>query len=560
MQVSKVKSFIFKTKMFTSLILRCKIADFGLARSVSSKPSGDSNTSIAPCEPILTDYVATRWYRAPEILVASKRYTKGIDMWSLGCILGEMIRGKPIFPGSSTVNQIERIVTALPRMKEKEINALGAGFGSALLNQQALGSHATMEDLLYGSPDDAKHLVKSLLVLDPVKRLTASDSLNHVYIEKFRNSQQELRLSCDVLPPFRDDVQLSVPEYRSKLYELVQSTSTTSPCALRLERRASLSNPKSSSLINSTVCCNTVKSNKSDSKICFEPKYTTPTYSSNLRRISPAHQNYEERKNVNNYTTQKIEKNKSKPNNSTTSQKSSVNNSDDKFTLISVGTASGSDKKFNSLLYEKPKNTSNRTLNEKRHSIDCSYGFQAPSLEIRRKTSELSQQSVIKNPRTQSNACIYQEEARKPRKYKITKNDIVNMTTDGSNYYEQRLKTLEEKIQKHRQDIKTFCGESSKIRTRSVHQTVDGTSASHGKSIRTKSSAYLQQKKELPPNQNTNSFVNLKLGKGSIPKNMCKYSTSDHQDFQSHTSGSCEFKKSQLHLPVRTSGLLKQTS
>lgn len=482
-------------------------------------------------------------------------------MWSLGCILGEMIRGKPIFPGSSTVNQIERIVTALPRMKEKDINALGAGFGSALLNQQALGAHATMEDLLYGSPDDAKHLVKSLLVLDPVKRLTARDALNHVYIEKFRNSQQEFQLSCDILPPFRDDVQLSVPEYRSKLYELVQITSSTSPCALRVERRSSLSNRKISTLMNSSVCCNTIKSNKSDSKICIEPKYTTPTYSSNLRRISPAHQNYEEKKNLNNYATQKIEKNKSKTNNSTTTQKSSVN-SDDKLTLISVGSVSGSDKKYNSLLHEKPKNTPSRSLNEKRHSIDCSYGFQAPSLEIRRKTSELSQQSLIKNQRTQSNACVYQEEARKPRKYKITKNDIVNMTTDGSNYYEQRLKTLEEKIQKHRQDIKAFCGESSKIRTRSVHQTlgVDGTSTSHGKSIRTKSSAYSQQKKELSPNQNTTSFINLKLGKGSLPKNMCNYSTSDHQDFQTHTSGSCEFKKSQLHLPVRTSGLLKQTS
>ncbi len=47
----------------------------------------------------LTDYVATRWYRAPEILLGSTKYTKGVDMWSLGCILGEMLTGKPIFPG-----------------------------------------------------------------------------------------------------------------------------------------------------------------------------------------------------------------------------------------------------------------------------------------------------------------------------------------------------------------------------------------------------------------------------------------------------------------------------
>lgn len=553
---------------------RCKIADFGLARSVSNKPTGDSNTSLDHGEPILTDYVATRWYRAPEILVASKRYTKGIDMWSLGCILGEMIRGKPIFPGSSTVNQIERIVTALPRMKEKEIHSLGAGFGSTLLNQQALGGHATMEDLLYGSPDDAKHLVKSLLVLDPVKRLNANEALNHVYIEKFRNSQQEFQLSSDVLPPFRDDVQLSVPEYRSKLYELVQTTSSTPPYPLRLERRSSLSTRKSNTITNSTISCCSIKSNKSDSKPITEPKYATPTYVSNVRKVSPPHQNAEEKSIIQSRSAcsnkpLKLEKSKSKTSNSSASQKVSTT-SDEKFTLISIGVKSGTENKPNSMLHEKREINvnQNRMLNGKRHSIDGSYGYQAPknTIESRRRVSEVSevsQQSLTKNTRNINNACACQEDARKPRKYKITKNDIVNMTTDGSNYYEQRLKTLEEKIQKHRQDIKAFCGESSKIRTRSVHHNVGSEEPSYAKSMRAKSSAYLQQKKEIvPSNQNTTSFMNFKNGKGNLPKNLYKYNStsSDHQDFQSHSTGNCEFKKTPLHFPVRSSGLLKQTS
>ena len=88
----------------------------------------------------LTDYVATRWYRsvyfiiitimiitimiiiistimmmtrAPEILLASKRYTMGVDMWSLGCILAEMLLGKPLFPGTSTINQVESHLSRL---------------------------------------------------------------------------------------------------------------------------------------------------------------------------------------------------------------------------------------------------------------------------------------------------------------------------------------------------------------------------------------------------------------------------------------------------------------
>eukprot|EP00968_Pinguiococcus_pyrenoidosus_P002378 scaffold131_cov381-Pinguiococcus_pyrenoidosus.AAC.12 len=55
---------------------------------------------------VLTDYVATRWYRAPEVLLAASVYSKAVDMWSVGCILGEMITERPMFPGSSTMNQV----------------------------------------------------------------------------------------------------------------------------------------------------------------------------------------------------------------------------------------------------------------------------------------------------------------------------------------------------------------------------------------------------------------------------------------------------------------------
>lgn len=75
-----------------------KIADFGLARSLATKDDDSS--------PVLTEYVATRWYRAPEILLGSTKYSKAVDMWSIGCIIGELITGKAIFPGTSTLNQI----------------------------------------------------------------------------------------------------------------------------------------------------------------------------------------------------------------------------------------------------------------------------------------------------------------------------------------------------------------------------------------------------------------------------------------------------------------------
>ena len=67
-----------------------KVCDFGLARSAASQ---EDNSGF------MTEYVATRGYRAPEIMLTFKEYTKAIDVWSVGCILAEMLSGKPLFPG-----------------------------------------------------------------------------------------------------------------------------------------------------------------------------------------------------------------------------------------------------------------------------------------------------------------------------------------------------------------------------------------------------------------------------------------------------------------------------
>ena len=88
-----------------------KVADFGLARSVAQQ-----------CEDtIMTEYVATRWYRAPEILLGSSKYTKAVDMWSIGCILAEMFLGKAIFPGNSTLNQISRVLEVIGKPTKEDI-------------------------------------------------------------------------------------------------------------------------------------------------------------------------------------------------------------------------------------------------------------------------------------------------------------------------------------------------------------------------------------------------------------------------------------------------------
>ncbi|KAF7267290.1 hypothetical protein GWI33_019479 [Rhynchophorus ferrugineus] len=200
-------------------LCRCKIADFGLARSLTQ----GSESALSDSDPTLTDYVATRWYRAPEILIANRRYTKGIDMWSLGCILAEMSGGKPIFPGSSTVNQVERIMAAIPTPSSEDISQVCiSGVGSSMIKNASSVSKVPLQSMLGSSvPSDAISLINQLLVFNPHKRLKADEALEHEYVAKFHDKDLEIAMASNVVIPLNDDIRLSVDDYRNKLYELM---------------------------------------------------------------------------------------------------------------------------------------------------------------------------------------------------------------------------------------------------------------------------------------------------------------------------------------------------
>lgn len=84
-----------------------KICDFGFAR-----------TLIKPENVQFTDYVSTRWYRAPELLVGDTNYGKAVDVWAIGCIFMELITGKPLFPGDSDYEMIKLIMQTFKGSEE----------------------------------------------------------------------------------------------------------------------------------------------------------------------------------------------------------------------------------------------------------------------------------------------------------------------------------------------------------------------------------------------------------------------------------------------------------
>lgn len=193
-----------------------KVADFGLARSVAQ--SEDENAS----HPVLTDYVATRWYRAPEILLGSTKYTKGVDLWSLGCILGELISGRPIFPGTSTMNQLERIVDLTGPPSPSDVDAMGSPFAQTMLeslNKQKRGR--AFEDVFNTAHPDAISMLRQLLHFNPEKRISAERALEHPYVAQFHNPHEEPVCGKVIKIPIDDNTKYDIDEYRSKVYSEV---------------------------------------------------------------------------------------------------------------------------------------------------------------------------------------------------------------------------------------------------------------------------------------------------------------------------------------------------
>ncbi|CAB3402944.1 unnamed protein product [Caenorhabditis bovis] len=187
---------------------RVKLADFGLARSLSSKM------------PDLTEYVATRWYRSPEILLAAKQYTKGVDMWSLGCILAEMLIGRALFPGSSTINQIERIMNTISKPSRADIASIGSYYAASVLEKMPQNPRKPIESII-SSSSPAVDMIQRLLIFAPHKRMNVEQCLVHPYVVQFHNPSEEPVLSYEVNLPLPDHVQLQVDDYRNELYRLI---------------------------------------------------------------------------------------------------------------------------------------------------------------------------------------------------------------------------------------------------------------------------------------------------------------------------------------------------
>ncbi|XP_024525747.1 extracellular signal-regulated kinase 2 isoform X2 [Selaginella moellendorffii] len=191
---------------------RCKLADFGLARSVAQLKDDMGQAQV------LTDYVATRWYRAPEILLGSTNYTFGVDMWSSGCILGELLNGKPVFPGASTMNQIEKVLDLIGKPASEDIAAFESPFAAAMIENMAITGPRSFRKAFPSATPEAADLLRKLLHFNPQKRLTAEQALQHPYVAQFHNPREEPSCNRLIRIPIDDNHKFTIHEYRERLY------------------------------------------------------------------------------------------------------------------------------------------------------------------------------------------------------------------------------------------------------------------------------------------------------------------------------------------------------
>uniref|UniRef100_A0A7S2CJN2 Mitogen-activated protein kinase n=1 Tax=Florenciella parvula TaxID=236787 RepID=A0A7S2CJN2_9STRA len=194
-----------------------KLCDFGLCRSVA-----ETLQNSGP-NPVLTDYVATRWYRAPEILLGSTHYTKGVDMWAVGCILGEMLLGKPLFPGTSTMNQLEKIIEVTGEPHPDAVENMKSPFAATMLQSLAKQRSINLQDMLADVPQhvgpEAHKLLESCLNFNPSMRCTAEEALAHPYVSEFHNQDDEpIYPYGPIFITIDDNTKLHAADYRDRLY------------------------------------------------------------------------------------------------------------------------------------------------------------------------------------------------------------------------------------------------------------------------------------------------------------------------------------------------------
>lgn len=171
----------------------------------------------------MTDYVATRWYRSPELLLGYTDYGPEVDMWAIGCIMGELSDGQPLFPGDSEMDQLYLIQKVLGPLTKEQMESFNKNPRFIGLKFPEITKPETLEKRYMTSlSKKALQLMIGLLKMDPSERLTGEQALRHAYFDDIREPEVEEELSSLIAP-----VQRPIYSSQSRITSYGQKFGTT---------------------------------------------------------------------------------------------------------------------------------------------------------------------------------------------------------------------------------------------------------------------------------------------------------------------------------------------
>jgi len=182
-----------------------KLCDFGSAKRLVQ---GEPNVS----------YICSRYYRAPELIFGASDYTTAIDIWSMGCVVAEMLLGTPLFPGETGVDQLVEIIKILGTPTVDQLMAMNPSYTEFKFPQ--ITPLPWQRVFPPRTPPDALDFISRLLKYDPSSRLKPMDALTHEFFDELRNQKSRLPNGNEILNLFnftKEELDLCSPTMLDKL-------------------------------------------------------------------------------------------------------------------------------------------------------------------------------------------------------------------------------------------------------------------------------------------------------------------------------------------------------
>ena len=156
-----------------------KLCDFGMSRGIKEENI------------LLTEYVVTRYYRAPEVMLSSHHYSKKIDVWSVGCAFVELLSKQFLFPGNNYIEQIKLIMNVLGTQDDKDLEFISNSSAKNFVKQFKNIPKKDFKNILKSENPLAVDLVEKMLVFNPEKRYSIEQCLQHPYLKNMREGIED---------------------------------------------------------------------------------------------------------------------------------------------------------------------------------------------------------------------------------------------------------------------------------------------------------------------------------------------------------------------------------